>query len=84
MKIKFKLPTWEAGDQFMKEIASFLNKPIEERDSKQIIEFSDEKVSFFPDDRGFAYIVCKVTDRESIEKIQEIRNDLSNATQDTI
>lgn len=76
MKIKFRLPTWEAGNQFMKEIASFLSKPIEERDAKQVIEFADDRISFFPDDRGFAYIVCRVSDQELEKKIQELQHNL--------
>jgi hypothetical protein len=76
MKIKFRLPTWEAGDDFMKEIASFLSKPIEERDAKQVIEFADDRISFFPDDRGFAYIVCRVSDPKLAEKIQELQDAL--------
>ena len=77
-KIKFKLNTWEKGNEFMNEIASFLGKTIEERDAKKIIEYSNERISFFPDDRGFAYIVCKVTDDRLIEKIQEIQDKLKS------
>ncbi len=60
----------------MKEIANFLENPIEERDAKQVIENAEVRISFFPDERGFAFIVCKVRDLKLLEKIQKLRESL--------
>ncbi len=70
--MKFKLPTWERGEKFMQELATVAEAAIETRDAKQIVETSHGKVTFHPDDRGFAYITCKISDNELKEIITQL------------
>ncbi|MHA1945816.1 MAG: hypothetical protein ACXAC6_09600 [Candidatus Hodarchaeales archaeon] len=46
---------------------------IETRDAKQIVETPNGKVTFHPDDRGFAYITCKITNDELKGVITQLR-----------
>ena len=63
-KIKFKLSSWEKGEDFMQELAANLQTEIETRDARQIIETDKGKITFHPDDRGFAFITCKIRDEQ--------------------
>ena len=71
--MKFKLPSWDKGEEFMQELATVAEAAIETRDSKQIVETSHGKVTFHPDDRGFAYITCKITNNELKEIITQLQ-----------
>ena len=53
-------------------MASELEAKIETRDARQIIETSKARISFHPDDRGFAFIVCKIADDQVKEQILEL------------
>ena len=46
---------------------------IEVHDAKQMIETPHGKVIFHPDDRGFAFITCKIANNELKEKISQLR-----------
>lgn len=52
----------------MEELASKLDTKIETRDANLVITNERITVHFDPDDRGFAFITCKVYD-ESLEQI---------------
>ncbi len=52
----------------MEELASKLGTKIESRDANLVIINDRIAVHFHPDDRGFAFITCKVYD-ESLEQI---------------
>ena len=52
----------------MEELASKLDTKIESRDANLVITNERITVNFHPDDRGFAFITCKVYD-ESLEQI---------------
>ncbi len=72
--MKFKLSSWEKGELFMKDVASSLDLKIETRDAKQVILIPGGKVTFFPDDRGFALITAKNVDshiKEMVEQLQK-------------
>ena len=73
-KMKFKLATWEKGEEFMQELAINLQTDIETRDAKQIIETEGVKITFHPDDRGFAFITCKIIDEHLKPMIFETRD----------
>ena len=63
----------------MQDLASALEEEIETRDAKQVIELSSGKVTFHPDDRGFAFITGKNLNQETIaivEKLQKTHSDL--------
>lgn len=49
----------------MAKVATDFNSPVEERDANQIIFNADFELRFHPDDRGFAFMTCKIyTDDE--------------------
>ena len=73
-KMKFKLPSWESGEEFIQELATKLETVVETRDAKQIVETEGGKITFHPDDRGFAFITCKITNEQLKLKIIEIRD----------
>ena len=56
----------------MQELAAVAEATIETRDDMQIVETSHGKVTFHPDDRGFAYITCKITNNELKEIITQL------------
>ncbi len=66
--MKFKVATWDFGRKFMEELASILDTKVESRDANLVITDERIAVHFHPDDRGFAFITCKVYD-ESVEQI---------------
>ena len=66
--MKFKIATWDLGTQFMEELATKLDTKVESRDANLVITDERIAVHFHPDDRGFAFITCKVYD-ESVEQI---------------
>ena len=53
-------------------MASELDTKIEIHDTKQIIKTPTVRISFHPDDRGFAFIVCKIADNQVKEQILEL------------
>jgi len=72
-KMKFKLATWEKGEEFMQELAINLQTDIETRDAKQIIETEGVTITFHPDDRGFAFLTCRITKEKLKQIIVEIK-----------
>ncbi len=52
----------------MEELASKLGTKIESRDADLVITNERVVINFHPDDRGFAFITCKVYDK-SVEQI---------------
>jgi hypothetical protein len=52
----------------MEELANILDTKIESRDANLVITNERVAVHFHPDDRGYAFISCKVYD-ESVEQI---------------
>ncbi|MCK5614721.1 hypothetical protein KAR91_73345 [Candidatus Pacearchaeota archaeon] len=72
--MKFKLPSWKKGEEFIQEMASRLEAQIETRDAKQIIEVIEGKITFHPDDRGFAFLTCKIMSEELKQLIIEIKD----------
>ncbi len=64
-RIKFRIPTWDEGRDFMKEIAKELNVELEIRDARQVISTDAIEIHFHPDDRGFSFITCKLHDESS-------------------
>ena len=61
-RIKFRIPTWEEGRSFMKELAEELNAELEIRDAREVITTDSVEIHFHPDDRGFSFITCKLHD----------------------
>ena len=57
----------------MQELAKVTEVAIEIRDAKQIVETPFGKVTFHPDDRGFAHFTCKITDNKLKDIISHIR-----------
>ncbi len=57
----------------MQELAKVTEVTIEVRDAKQIVETPYGKVTFHPDDRGFAYITCKIIKDELKDIIGQLR-----------
>ena len=62
-RIKFRIPTWEKGRNFMKEIAEELNAELEVRDAREVITTDSLEIHMHPDDRGFSFITCKLHDK---------------------
>ncbi|MHA2244018.1 MAG: hypothetical protein ACXADY_03540 [Candidatus Hodarchaeales archaeon] len=52
----------------MKEIADEFNAKVEVQDDNQLIRIEGIEIRFHPDDRGFSFITCKLSD-ESLEPI---------------
>ncbi len=71
-QLKVKLETWEKGESFMKEAAEYLGATIEERDETQIIFTERCEISYFPDDREFAFIKIKIYDDSIVSDIKNI------------
>ena len=71
--MKFKLPSWKKGEEFIQEMASKLDIQIEVRDARKIIETPTVRISFHPDDRGFAFISCKISDDHIKTQIVELK-----------
>ena len=46
----------------MRRIAKELEAEIEVRDAKLVINTDEIEIRFHPDDRGFAFITCKIWD----------------------
>ncbi|MHA2225104.1 MAG: hypothetical protein ACXAC8_07860 [Candidatus Hodarchaeales archaeon] len=56
----------------MQEVAKEFVTEIEVRDEREIITTDTFEIHFFPDDRGFSFITCKIFDsvvEETLEKI---------------
>jgi len=70
------LSSWEKGEEFIQELAKTTEESIQVKDAKQIIETQDSKITFHPDDRGFAYITCKIANEELRDIISQIREKL--------
>ena len=73
-KLKFKLPSWEKGEEFIQLLAKETGSSIQIKDAKQVIETQGSKITFHPDDRGFAYITCKIANNELLEIIKDLNN----------
>ncbi|RMG32021.1 MAG: hypothetical protein D6732_14010 [Methanobacteriota archaeon] len=71
-RVKAKLPSWDDGKRFIKEVSEILQKDIEIRDANQVIETETYSVHMVPDDRGFAFITIKYADLQTGEKIEKI------------
>jgi hypothetical protein len=76
--MKFKLSSWEKGEQFMQVLASTLDLRIETRDARQLILLSSGKVTFHPDNRGFAFITAKGVDQGTLDLITTLQKKFSN------
>ena len=70
------MSSWEKGEEFIQELAKTTEESIQVKDAKQIIETQDSKITFHPDDRGFAYITCKIANEELRDIISQIREKL--------
>ncbi len=62
----------------MQALSSALEAEIETRDAKQVIELAVGKVTFHPDDRGFAFITGKNLDQETIAIVEELQQTYSS------
>ncbi|MHA2496547.1 MAG: hypothetical protein ACXAEL_09840 [Candidatus Hodarchaeales archaeon] len=71
-RVKFRIPSWDEAAQFMKKIAAEFNAAIEVRDADQLISTNGFELTFHPDDRGFAYITCKIHDRTMAPALKAI------------
>jgi hypothetical protein len=71
-KMKFRVSNWEKSQELMKKISNQFTTPIETRDSDLLIENSDFRLRFHPDDRGFGFITCKVYNEELIDSLNGI------------
>ncbi len=58
----------------MEELASKLGTKIESRDADLAITNERIAVHFHPDDRGFAFITCKVYDESEVQILNEFIN----------
>ena len=67
-RVKFKIPTWDSGREFMNQISNEFKTEIEERDDNLVIVNESIEINFHPDDRGFAFISCKIHNN-SVEPI---------------
>ncbi|MFW9991855.1 MAG: hypothetical protein ACFFD4_07325 [Candidatus Odinarchaeota archaeon] len=69
--MNFRIPTWDEARQFMKNIALEFNARVEDLDENQRISIPGKfELNFHPDDRGFAYMTCKIYD-ETVLSILE-------------
>ncbi|MHA1984582.1 MAG: hypothetical protein ACW967_09525 [Candidatus Hodarchaeales archaeon] len=73
-KMKFRVSNWEKSQELMKTISSQFTIPIETRDSDLLIENSDFRLRFHPDDRGFGFITCKVYNEDLFDRLNDIFN----------
>jgi hypothetical protein len=71
--MKFKLSSWDRGEEFIQELAKMTEVTIETRDEKQIVVTPQGKITFHPDDRGYAYITCKISNDELKAIITQLR-----------
>jgi hypothetical protein len=62
----------------MQAIAYALDLRIETRDARQVIVLSSGKVTFHPDDRGFAFITAKGVDQGTSDLISKLRKEYSD------
>lgn len=67
-RVKFKIPSWDQGREFMNQISNEFSIDIEERDDNLVIVNESIEINFHPDDRGFAFISCKIYNN-SVEPI---------------
>lgn len=71
-RMKAKLPSWELGEKFIKEVADMLQARVEVRDEKHVIEMDDFSIHVVPDDRGFSFITIKYSDDNIGARIKEL------------
>ncbi|MFW9778914.1 MAG: hypothetical protein ACFFE8_08675 [Candidatus Heimdallarchaeota archaeon] len=57
----------------MNDLAKELEAPVEVRDATQVILHNDLEVHCFPDDRGFAFITCKLRNEAVSPLIEKVR-----------
>ncbi len=56
----------------MQELALELNTKINHWDAKQVIQNDKVDIHFFPDERGFGYITCRLYDESLIPILEKI------------
>lgn len=78
-RVKFRIPTWNEGRTFMKEIASELNANVEVQDANELIRTEKVEIRYFPDDRGFAFITCKIFDETIITTLEKYIEEYKNS-----
>ncbi|MHA1989880.1 MAG: hypothetical protein ACW981_03935 [Candidatus Hodarchaeales archaeon] len=71
-KMKFRVSSWDKSQELMQTISKNFTTPIENRDSDLLIENSDFRLRFHPDDRGFGFITCKIFNEEFEEKLNNV------------
>ncbi len=55
----------------MQEVAKEFDTEIEVRDDREIITTDQIEIHFFPDDRGFSFITCKIFDSVAEETLDK-------------
>lgn len=71
-KRTFRLASWEEGRKFMKNVATAFATQIEERDADELILHENFKLTMHPDDRGFAFIMLKIVNDDTIPELDKI------------
>ncbi len=61
----------------MRSLSVVLEREIETRDAKQVIVLSDGKITFHPDDRGFALITAKNVTLQTEEIVKKLQRKFS-------
>jgi len=79
-RVKFKISTWDLGKEFMNQISEEFETEMEERDDNLVIINENFEINFHPDDRGFAFISCKIHN-DSVESI--LKNKIEQYTKET-
>lgn len=74
-RLKFKLATWENGKEFIEKIAKDKNCEISNMDADLRVQSDDFSVNFHPDDRGFAFISCKIFNDEFLEYFTKLKEE---------
>ena len=72
------MSSWDKGELFIQSLASSLEVDIDTRDAKQVIVLPDGKITFHPDDRGFALITAKNVDSTTAELIRKFQKEYSD------
>jgi hypothetical protein len=56
----------------MRKVSSEFNTSIKEIDADEIIQTEDFELNFHPDDRGFAFMTCKVYKDEVLPRLEKL------------
>ncbi len=70
LKLKFRVPSWEEGRELLQSTAQHYGVEVEVRDADELIITDRFELRFHPDDRGFAFMTCKVYDRVYLTELQ--------------